>query len=96
MDKPTTFSWDSVKAQVNYLKHKITFEEAKTVFFDDNALDFFDFEHSVAEERHLFLGMSYKSRVLILVYCERHGNVIRIISARKATKTEQLKYWREK
>lgn len=83
------FEWDPVKAASNAKKHKVTFEVAKTVFYDDFAVQFFDEEHSIDEDRFLLLGMSSDARRLLVCHCEREdGDVIRIISARKATENE--------
>ena len=71
----------------------MSFEEAQTVFYDENAVQFFDEEHSADENRFLLLGMSIEAKVLIVCHCERQdGEVIRIISARKATKRESVFY----
>ena len=87
------FEWDSSKAASNAKKHKVTFEVAKTVFYDDFAVQFFDEEHSFDEERFLLLGMSSNARLLLVCDCEkRDGDVIRIISARKATESEAQNY----
>jgi len=87
------FEWDPAKAASNAKKHKVTFEVAKTVFYDDFAIQFFDEEHSYAEDRFLLLGMSSDARLLLVCHCEREdGDVIRIISARKATETEAQHY----
>ena len=87
------FEWDPAKAESNANKHKVTFEVAKSVFYDDFAVQFFDEEHSVAEERFLLLGMSSDARLLLVCHCERgNGDVIRIISARKATQSEAHYY----
>ena len=87
------FDWDPAKAASNAKKHKVTFEVAKTVFYDDFAVQFFDEEHSYAEDRFLLLGMSSDARLLLVCHCEREdGDVIRIISARKATETEAQYY----
>ena len=87
------FEWDPSKAASNAKKHKITFEVAKTVFYDDFAVQFFDEEHSHAEDRFLLLGMSSDARLLLVCHCEREdGDVVRIISARKATETEAQYY----
>jgi uncharacterized protein len=87
------FEWHSGKATENLNKHQVSFEEAKTVFYDDFAVQFFDSEHSEDEERFLLLGMSAHSKLLIVCHCEReNGEVIRIISARKATKRESAFY----
>jgi uncharacterized protein len=87
------FEWDASKATSNAKKHKVTFEVAKTVFYDDFAVQFFDEEHSFDEERFLLLGMSSDARLLLVCHCEREdGDVIRIISARKATESEAQNY----
>ncbi len=87
------FEWDSSKAASNAKKHKVTFEVAKTVLYDDFAVQFFDEEHSFDEERFLLLGMSSVARLLLVCHCEREdGDVIRIISARKATESEAQNY----
>ncbi len=87
------FEWDPVKAASNAKKHKVTFEMAKTVFYDDFAVQFFDEEHSRNEDRFLLLGMISNARVLLVCHCEKEdGDVIRIISARKATRNEAQHY----
>ena len=88
-----SFSWDEKKDGKNIKKHKVSFVEAKTVFFDDRALDFFDIDHSKDEDRFLLLGLSNKVRILVVSYClKKEQAVIRIISARKATKKETEYY----
>ena len=87
------FEWDPNKAQTNIEKHGISFEEAATVFADENAVLFDDPDHSEDEERSILLGFSCTARMLIVCHCLREkGNVIRIISARKATKNESRQY----
>lgn len=89
------FSWDETKNKKNQLKHNVSFEEAKTVFYDENAIEYFDPEHSDAEDRFLLLGLSFKLRVLLICHCYRKSEKeIRIISARKATKKEKTNYLR--
>lgn len=91
------FEWDSGKAAANLKKHGISFEEAQSVFYDEFAVQFFDDDHSMGESRFLLLGMSTGARLLIVCHCERDdGEVIRIISARKATKRESAYYGGEK
>ena len=81
------FEWDDNKAIENKKKHGVTFEEAQSVFFDDQAIQFWDSLHSEKEDRLLMLGLSYKLRILLIVHCFREtDSTIRIISARKATK----------
>jgi len=88
-----TFKWDEAKAAANLKKHQISFEEAKSIFFDEFGIQFFDDEHSSDEVRFLMLGMSSGAKLLIVCHCERdHGAAIRIISARKATKRESAFY----
>ena len=87
------FEWDAAKASNNLKKHGVSFEEAKTVFHDDFAVQFFDDAHSDDEARFLMLGMSAHAKLLIVCHCERDdGEVIRIISARRATKRESAFY----
>ena len=88
------FEWDERKNRQNKRKHGVTFEEAQTVFLDENAIRYFDPDHSEDEDRFLMLGMSFTLRVLVVCHCHRAGEfVIRIISARKADKREQAQYW---
>ena len=88
------FEWDNRKANTNLKNHAVSFDEAKSVFFDDYAIQYFDEDHSGdKEERYLMLRMSNFSRILLVVHYFRAGdNVIRIIPARKATKKEQSEY----
>ncbi|MCI5147547.1 MAG: BrnT family toxin [Candidatus Electrothrix sp. AR3] len=89
------FSWDEKKDRKNQQKHKVSFDEARTAFLDENALRFFDPDHSGDEDRFIMLGMSFRLRVLIVCHCYRENDsTIRIISARKADKHEQKDYWR--
>ena len=84
-----TFSWDDRKNNANQKKHGVSFEEAQTVFFDENAIEYDDPDHSEEEDRYLMLGFSYRFRVLVVYHSLRNnGKEIRIISARKATKKE--------
>ena len=87
------FQWDDNKARINSEKHGVTFQEAKTVFYDEFADQFFDQENSDEEDRFLLLGRSIHSRILMVSHCYRESDeVIRIISARRATKTETKFY----
>ena len=87
------FDWYPAKASANLKKHKVSFEEAKSVFYDEFAVQFFDEENSNEEERFLLLGMSSGVRLLLVCHCgRRSGDVIRIISARKATRHERTFY----
>jgi uncharacterized protein len=91
------FIWDQNKNLANIKKHKISFEEAETVFFDDNARLIHDPEHSISEERFIILGITNKLRLLVVVHTYKEDdNIIRIISARKATKTETKYYYKAK
>ncbi|GIK61923.1 MAG: hypothetical protein JETCAE03_22620 [Ignavibacteriaceae bacterium] len=91
------FVWDKNKNLANIKKHKISFEEAKTVFLDDNARLIHDPEHSISEERFIILGITNKLRLLVVVHTYKEdGDVIRIISARKATRTETIYYYKVK
>jgi len=87
------FEWNVAKAASNEKKHGVTFEEAKSVFYDDFAIQFFDDENSELEDRFLILGFSNQSKILLICHCEQDsGNLIRIISARKATAKERKLY----
>jgi hypothetical protein len=87
------FEWDESKNRTNRKKHGIWFEEAQQVFNDPLALRYFDSAHSENEDRFLLIGESEPNRILLVVFCERKvGTVIRIISARKATKKERNEY----
>ena len=87
------FAWDEEKNRSNQKKHGISFEEAATVFYDDDALLKYDEAHSLDEERFVMLGMSKANRMLVVCHCCRMGGVLRIISARKATRREERQYW---
>lgn len=87
------FEWDENKNRTNTAKHGISFEEAETVFFDENGLFIFDPDHSINEDRFILLGMSEIGRILIVCHCHKiTDDRIRIISARKATKHEKVQY----
>jgi uncharacterized DUF497 family protein len=87
------FEWDTRKAATNAAKHGVTFEEAKTVFYDEDALLIDDPDHSASEERFILMGGSAKARVLVVVHCYRQaGAVIRLISARRAGAKERKTY----
>jgi uncharacterized DUF497 family protein len=89
------FEWDPRKDSANQRKHGISFEEAQSVFFDENAIQFYDEGHAEQEDRFIMLGLSIRSRILVVCHCERaSGRVIRIISARKATSSERKFYGR--
>ncbi|MFC1744678.1 BrnT family toxin [Candidatus Riflebacteria bacterium] len=88
------FEWDTKKDRLNQKKHGVSFNEAKSVFFDENAVQFFDEPYSsTREERFLMLGLSSSLRILLVCHCIREDEkTIRIISARKATKKERKFY----
>jgi len=87
------FEWDPVKSTANRAKHGVSFEEAATVFEDESGLLIPDPGHSESEDRFVLLGISSRARVLVVVHCYRESeSVIRIISARKATRREQAQY----
>ena len=89
------FTWDDDKNISNKRKHDISFEEAQTVFFDENAVEFDDPDHSINEERFILLGLNQSLKVLVVCHCYRKDDTeIRIITARKATKKEQIVYFR--
>lgn len=92
-----SFEWDPKKAASNAAKHGVSFEEAKTVFYDEDALVIPDPEHSLDEERFIIMGRSSKPRILVVVHCFRKtGSAIRIISARRAGTKEQQPYLEKK
>jgi len=86
------FEWDPEKAKANYRKHGIGFQEAYSVFKDPLAQIFDDEEHSKTEHREIIVGFSKLSRLLLVVFVERRQDVVRIISARKATRQEKEDY----
>jgi uncharacterized DUF497 family protein len=86
-----TVEWDPVKAEINLKKHQVSFEEASTVFDDPLFITFLDVEHSDDEERYITLGLSQRNRLLLIAHTDRE-EIIRIISARKATRNERRFY----
>jgi uncharacterized protein len=89
------FEWDPRKATLNLRKHGVSFEDAQSVFSDENALLIDDPDHSEEEDRFVLLGLSQSLRLLVVVHCYRgEGKVIRIISARKADSQERSSYQR--
>ncbi len=91
--KAISFEWDQKKASSNLAKHGISFEEAKTAFWDPNARVIHDPDHSLNEDRFILLGMSQHMNILIVCHCyKEQDEIIRIISARKATKAETNNY----
>ncbi len=88
------FEWDENKNTINKKKHQISFEEAKTVFYDENALVIDDPDHSEQEDRFIILGLSSKVNLLVVCHCYRASDtVVRLISARHATKAESKYYF---
>ena len=87
------FVWDSSKEKINISKHKVTFEEAKSVFYDPIAKLIHDPDHSAEEDRFIILGLSKKLNLLVVCHCHKEAeDTIRIITARKATNTEKKQY----
>ena len=86
-----TYEWDPAKAASNFKKHKVSFEEASTVFLDPLALTFSDPNHSIEEDREITIGSTMKTLLVTVVHCDRRGR-IRIISARRATRAELKDY----
>lgn len=87
------FEWDENKNQINKKKHGVSFEDVESVFSDFSAIIFDDPDHSETEERFLIIGMSLRKGICIVSHCYRNNeNIIRIISARKATKNERMIY----
>ena len=92
-----TFEWDDAKAESNLEKHGLSFEEASSVFYDPHALVVDDEEHSMDEDRFVIIGLSSVARMLTVCHCYRQTNeLIRIISARRATRNEEDGYWRRR
>lgn len=91
--KPIQFTWDENKNEINKKKHGISFEEATEVFSDDNAILFDDPDHSLEEDRFLIIGAIKSSKICIVSHCYKDDdNIIRLISAREATKRERTVY----
>jgi uncharacterized protein len=87
------FVWDEEKSRRNLRKHGVAFEEAQTVFLDEQAKLYFDPDHSSDEDRFILLGLSFRLRILVVCHCHRESEeVVRIISARKATRSERASY----
>ncbi len=94
------FEWDRNKEIKNIQKHGVTFTEAKSVFYDEDAILIYDHKHSEIEERFLLIGLSETIKTLVVSHCERIDNdgfeIIRIISSRHATTSEKRQYWQRK
>lgn len=92
--KNIRFEWDEAKNATNIKKHGVSFDEAQTVFLDENAIRYFDPDYSQDEDRFIMLGMSFKLRVLVVCHCFKlSDSIIRLISARRANKKETQDYW---
>ncbi|MGA9111024.1 MAG: BrnT family toxin [Smithella sp.] len=92
--KELRFEWDEKKYKLNQRKHGISFLEVQTAFSDENGLLLDDPDHSLEEDRYIILGMSSKLRLLVISHTYRkEDQIVRIISARKATRMEQRQYW---
>lgn len=88
------FEWDERKNRANKKKHKVSFEKARVAFFDEHALLIYDPDHSVEEHRFILLGMGAEPRVLVVCHAYRESDrIVRIISARVASRNEQRQYW---
>ncbi len=91
------FEWDKRKEKANIKKHGVSFDEARAVFYDENAIQYFDPDHSESEDRFILLGVSFRLRILVVCHCFRKSEtVVRIISARKADDDEENEYWRRR
>ena len=91
------FEWDQRKEKGNVRKHGVSFEEARSAFYDEYAIQFYDPDHSGEVDRFVLLGLSLKPRVLVVCHCFRESETVsRIVSARKADKDEELEYWKQR
>jgi uncharacterized DUF497 family protein len=89
-----TFAWDKEKDRASQRKHRISFAEARSVFYNENAREYSDPDHSEGEEPFILLGVSSRLRVLVACHCYRESeSVIRIISARRAQRSGEETYW---
>jgi len=92
--KKLVFEWNKRKENANIKKHGISFDEARTIFYDENAVQFFDPDHSDEEDRFILVGVSHRLNTLVVCHCFRENEItVRIISARKADKDEENVYW---
>jgi uncharacterized DUF497 family protein len=92
-----SFRWDPKKEKLNIKKHGVSFNEASTAFYDEQAIQFFDPDHSEEEDRFILMGVSFKLRVLVVCHCYRESEeIVRLISARKANTNEEQEYWRRR
>ena len=91
------FEWDEKTEEANRKKHGVSFEEARTAFYDERAIQFYDPDHSDEEDRFILLGLSLKPQILVVCHCFRESEtLVRIISARKADKDEEREYWKQR
>ncbi len=90
------FEWDADKSESNQKKHQVRFEEAQTVFLDPHSVEFYDDSHSEDEDRFIRVGLSGRLNLLLIVYCERSDELIRLISARNATTAEEGKLYEKR
>lgn len=87
------FEWDEEKNHSNYMKHWIRFEEAQVIWIDQFAVEYYDSDNSLAKDRFVRIGLNPLKGVLTVIFCERvNGDILRIISARKSTKSEKGVY----
>jgi uncharacterized DUF497 family protein len=92
-----SFRWDPKKEKLNVKNHGVSFSEATTAFYDEQAIQFFDPDHSEEEDRFILMGFSFKLRVLVVCHCYRESEeIVRLISARKANTNEEQEYWRRR
>lgn len=92
--KQFVFEWDKRKENANIKKHGISFDAARTTFYDENAVQFYDPDHSDEEDRFIMLGVSHRLNTLVVCHCFKEDDItVRIISARKADKDEANVYW---
>ncbi len=95
--KELRIEWDEKKSKANRRKHGVSFEEARTVFYDESAIQFYDPDQPDEEDRFILLGLSFKPQVLVVCHCFRESEtVVRIISARRADKDEEREYWKQR
>ncbi len=91
------FEWNEKKSKANQRKHDVPFEEARTVLYDENAIQFYDPDHSDEEEHFIRFGLKFKPQILVVYHCIRESEtVVRITSTRRADKHEELAYWKQR
>ena len=95
--KQLRFVWDEKKAKANVRKHGVSFEQARTAFYDEKAIQFYNPDHSEEEDGFILLGLSFVPQVLVVCHCFRESEtIVRIISARRADKDEEEEYWKHR